>query len=63
MRQQLEFKWNGRKVCRRISSSQRRRNRRRWWYEQMRRAVEEAPDQGQPECGVIAEKRSLFQNN
>jgi hypothetical protein len=63
MRDQLEFKWNGRKACRRISSSQRRRNRRRWWFEQMRQVVEQAPDRNQPDRCVTAGKQSLFQNN
>jgi hypothetical protein len=47
MREQLEFKWNGRKACRRTSLGQRRRNRTRWWFEQMRHAVEQAPDQSE----------------
>jgi hypothetical protein len=63
MREQLEFKWNGRKACRRVSGSHRRRNRGRWWFEQMRQLVEQAPDGGEPDCRVTAEKQSLFQNN
>jgi len=46
MRQQLEFRWNGRQPCRRLSRSERRRNRRRWWFEQMRRVVESAVPPG-----------------
>ena len=63
VKEQLEFKWNGRKRDLRVWSSRQRHNRCRWWFEQMRRTVDEAPEGADSfHCAKEAE-RPLFQNN